>query len=206
LALKLREYVLLRGYQENIITRGFLLRIPFVALEQVENNSWYQAIPDNEKPRVRSIIQIDIISKIMMYIEDLAILSKSFELNKDFYELIIDNTIDIGAKTGQFIENITSISDKKIMQYMSYADITETALEADYKFTELFRRHIDYHVGKVKAALTQIASFSKSNFLVHKRFKHAGMPILSNSFQVPPPSGPFSVFEVFNIIAAGPNP
>lgn len=77
-AAKNREYVLLNNYLENIIVRGFLIRVPFYALEQIENNSWYKQISDEEKPKVRSILQIDIVSKIMMYTEDLAILTESF--------------------------------------------------------------------------------------------------------------------------------
>ena len=103
-------------------------------------------------------------------------LSKSFELDKDFYELVIDDSIDIGETTGQFINRVSSLSDKKILQYMSYADITETALKVDDKFSALFGKHLNYHLGKVKASLMEIASFSKSNHLVYKRFKHAGCP------------------------------
>jgi len=200
---KEREYVLLRSYQENIVTRGFLLRIPFVALKQIENDSWDIQIPDNEKPRVRSLIQIDIISKIMMYIEDLAILALAFESNKNFYELLIDDTLDVGGKTGEFVNGIDSFTDSKILQIMSYADANKIGLDDD---STLFERHFNYHLMKTKEILNEIGSFSKSNYLIYKRFKHAGMPILSNSVQIPPRTGPFSVFEVFNIVAAGTNP
>src|SRR5689334_12610966 len=88
-----REYVLLNNYLENIIARGFLIRVPFYALEQIENNSWYKQISDEEKPKVRSIMQVDIVSKILMYIEDLAILAESFSLDRDFYELLTDKNI-----------------------------------------------------------------------------------------------------------------
>jgi hypothetical protein len=60
----------LRAYEDNIYTRGVLLRIPFVALEQIEDNSWWDMkFSDDEKVQLRSIIRVDIVSKIMMYIE-----------------------------------------------------------------------------------------------------------------------------------------
>jgi hypothetical protein len=105
---KQREYTLLRTYQENIDTRGVLLRIPFVALEQIENDSWgNKKFSDDEKVRLRSIIQVDIVSKIMVYVEDLAILSESFIQDRDFYDLIVDENINIGRLTGVFVSDVS---------------------------------------------------------------------------------------------------
>ena len=75
------EYIFLRNYQENgLMAKGFLLRIPYVVLKQIEEDKWDFKIDQNEKPKFTSFIRIDIISKIMMHIEDLAILSESFML------------------------------------------------------------------------------------------------------------------------------
>jgi hypothetical protein len=41
---------------------------PENALEQIENNSWYRPVSDKEKPRLRGLMQIDVVFKIMMYI------------------------------------------------------------------------------------------------------------------------------------------
>lgn len=201
---KLREYVLLRNYQENIYSRGFLLRVSFVSLEQIENNSWYMQIPDSEKPRVRSLIQIDIVSKIMMYVEDLAILAESIHLNRDFYELLIDENVDIGGKTGEFIHGVDSFTYEKLSQIMSYADIDQ--IGPDEKWKGLLKKHFDHHVEKVRRMLYEIGSFSKANHSIYKRFKHAGMPIFSNSVHIPTQSGPLTSFEVFNVVSDGIDP
>ncbi len=126
-AAKNREYVLLNNYLENIIVRGFLIRVPFYALEQIENNSWYKQISDEEKPKVRSILQIDIVSKIMMYTEDLAILTESFNSDRDFYELLTDKNIDIGDKTGEFTKEANSLTFKRLLKIMSYLEIDESS-------------------------------------------------------------------------------
>ncbi len=199
-----KEYVLLRNYLENIVSRGFLLRIPFVALEQIEKNSWHIQIPDDEKLRVRSLIQIDIVSKIMMYVEDLAILAESFHLNRDFYELLMDENVDIGDKTGKFINEVDSFTHKKLLQIMSYLDTDQISL--DEKWRGLLKKHFDYHIEKVRRILQEIASFSKANHLIYKRFKHAGMPIFVNSVPNPPSSLPLDKFEAFNVVAQGSNP
>jgi hypothetical protein len=59
---------------ENVIARGFLLRIDFDALKQIEDNSWKYKISDADNSNVRKYIQVDIISKILMYGEDLVVL------------------------------------------------------------------------------------------------------------------------------------
>ncbi|MDP9288805.1 MAG: hypothetical protein M3P08_11485 [Thermoproteota archaeon] len=168
-----REYALLRNYLENIDSRGFLLRIPFVTLEQIEKNSWYMQIPDDEKLRVRSLIQIDIISKMMMYVEDLAILAESFHLNRDFYDLLMDENIDIGDKTGKFINEVDSFTYTKLLQIMSYLNIEQISIDEEWK--GLLKKHLDYHVEKVRRILQKIARFSKASHLIYKRFKHAAL-------------------------------
>lgn len=202
---KLREYVLLTNYRENIYSRGFLLRVSFVSLEQIEKNSWYMQIPDDERPRVRSLMQMDIVSKIMMYVEDLAILAESIHLNRDFYELLMDKNVDIGRKTGEFIHAVHSFTYEKLSQIMSYADIDQIGSDEECK--GLLKKHFDYNVERVRRMLREIGSFSsKANHSLYKRFKHAGMPIFSNSVHIPPQSGPLASFEVFNVISDGIDP
>ena len=70
---------------ENVLARGFLLRIDFDSLKQIEENRWAYTISDAEKPIVRKYIQIDIISKILMYSEDLVVLGESFKRGREFY-------------------------------------------------------------------------------------------------------------------------
>jgi hypothetical protein len=154
-----REYLLLRTYEENIDTRGVLLRMPFVALEQIENNTWGNIkFSNDEKVRLRSIIQVDIISKIMMYIEDLAVLSESFIQNRDFYEILVDENINIGRLTGDFIRDVTSFSDESIFKIMNYAQ--PDRISADKESVKLLNKLLEYHVKKTRNNLSQVANFS----------------------------------------------
>ena len=82
---KTTEYILLKTMNENVLARGFLLRIDFDSLKQIEENRWAYEISDAEKPIARKYIQIDIISKILMYSEDLVVLGESFRRGTEFY-------------------------------------------------------------------------------------------------------------------------
>ena len=70
------EYILLRAMRENLLARGFLLRVDFDSLKKIEDNKWSYPISEDEKPIVRKYIQVDIISKILMYGEDIVVLGR----------------------------------------------------------------------------------------------------------------------------------
>src|SRR5215207_6813920 len=198
------EYILLRNYLENGLPgRGFLLEMDFVALEQVEKGNWYIEINDNEKPKVRSFIQIDIISKIVMYIEDLAILSKSLILQRNFYDLISDRSIDIGNMAGKFFEKIDSIPDEEIYKIMSYGDAHHFNLQGES--ARVFNKHLDSNVKELKRMLRQIEDFGTTHHPLFKKFKHAGMPIFCGGIMT---STDFFAgkFDMANIVPIGSDP
>jgi len=87
---------------------------------------------------------------------------------------------------------------------MSYLDIEQISTDGEWK--GLLRKHFDYHVEKVRRILQKIASFSKANHVLYKRFKHAGMPIFGSLLPKPPASPPLDEFETFTLVAEGPNP
>lgn len=142
------EYLLLRNYQENgLVGRGILLRIPFVALKQIEEDKWNFKIDQNEKPRFRSFIQIDIISKIMMYIEDVAILAESLMSQQNFYDLIYRSE-DLGKVVGSFFEKISVISDGEIYKVMSYA--APDQINLDDKSTRILTKHLSSNANEIR--------------------------------------------------------
>jgi hypothetical protein len=88
---------------------------------------------------------------------------------------------------------------------MNYAQ--SNRISADKESVKLLNRLLKYHVDKTKNNLLRVANFSsEANHLLYKRYKHAGIPILANSLQTSPKSGPMKDFEVFNIVSEGLDP
>lgn len=85
-----KDYLLLRNYKENVLgMRGILLKISMNSIEQIENDTFpLGKFQGNEKIKLKSVFQMDIISKIMMYLEDLIIMSESFRIETPYYKLL----------------------------------------------------------------------------------------------------------------------
>ena len=64
----------------------------FDALERIKTNAWFYKFEDEnidaETIKVKSMIQHEIIAKIMIYIEDLAIISESLLRGVSYYTLL----------------------------------------------------------------------------------------------------------------------
>jgi len=198
------EYLALRNYKENGLTgRGFLIRIMKAALEQIEAEKWIKAISEAEKPQIRSLIQIDIISKIMMLIEDLAILAESFRQGKNFYDFLVDEKADVGEMIGDFFASVESFSDKDIMTMLSYEN--PESLGIDEPSTSVLDDVIKSNVSETRRILKQIGVFGKTNHPVFKKYKHAGMPIVGGATQSAP-TGLLGIFLSFSMVSVGADP
>lgn len=191
---------------ENVLARGFLLRIDFEALKQIEVNRWAYKISDAEKPIVRKYVQIDIISKILMYSEDLVVLGESFRRGREFYsEFLAPCTSgDLGDAIKVFFKKIQDLANEDILKMMNWIDmksiISDTALAESAKKIQL------YNINRVRNLLRELKDFGNSNHIVYKRFKHGGMPIISPAIQLAPQTGPLSLFETFSIASEGKDP
>jgi hypothetical protein len=197
------EYMLLRNYQENgLIGRGFLLRLPFVALKQIEEDKWEFKIEQNEKPKFISFIQNGIISKIMMYIEDLAILAESFMSQQNFYDIVYRSE-DLGDIIGSFFRKVNTILDDEIYRIMNCA--TPSQIKLDYDLKKILTKHLNSNVKEIRRILGQIGEFGNSNHPLFKRFKHAGMPLFLGTIRNSSP-GFFEGFKFCNIVSTGGDP
>jgi hypothetical protein len=198
------EYLVLRNYKENgIAGRGFLIRILETALQQIENDTWIKTIPNNEKPQVRSLVQIDILSKIMMLIEDLAILAESFRQGRNFYDFLHDKTVDIGEMIETFFKSIDSMSKEELMIMLSYESPEKLGLnEQSYS---ILNRVVDSNLAEVRRILKEIGSFGKTNHPAFKRYKHAGFPIIVGSLPTSP-TEELANFDSFSMVAVGKDP
>lgn len=201
-----REYLLLRNYQENnLLARGVLLRISFVALDQIDSDSWIIKFTDPEKARIRPMIQIDIISKVMMYIEDLAIFAESFRQGKNFYDFLDKRTPEdkeLGKVIEEFFNNLESYEEKDFYRIMSYIDPIEIKIDGDCM--KLLHKHLKANIDELKRIMKQIGDFGRTHHPVFRRFKHAGFPVvLDNSLQNP---GFLEGFDSTMLVSKGPDP
>jgi hypothetical protein len=88
---------------------------------------------------------------------------------------------------------------------MNYAQ--PNSISSVKESVKLLSKLLKYHIDKTKNNLLRVTNFSsEANHLLYKRFKHAGMPILPNTLQTHPKSGPLVDFEVFSIVSEGLDP
>jgi hypothetical protein len=199
------EYYLLKNARENVFSRGLLLDIDFFALEQMEQGTWRTKIRDQTIPLVRNTIQIDIISKIMMYIEDLVVLAASLLEEKNFYEEFLSpSSGDLGGAIKCFFKNIERLSDEEILKIRSSIDMPSVMPSSQLAMTA--KKVQDIHIKKFRSDLKELRDFGESNHLIYKRFKHGGMPITNATVTKAPAGSPLSIFDTCSIVSVGDNP
>ncbi|MGI0074033.1 MAG: hypothetical protein ACREA3_09505 [Nitrosotalea sp.] len=179
-----QEYFLLRNYQETgQNTRELSLRMCFEALEKIDSNNWFVKFEEpnlqNKKNNAKCLIQLEIISKIMFYIEDLAIISESLLRGTNYYELLDPadtNTDDIGKLIKNFFSKMDLLSHDELCKIMSYK-IPNTS-NFDKECIELLTKMINADIEETRRILKLIGIFGKEHHPVFRRYKHAGLPFI----------------------------
>lgn len=181
------EYVLLRNYGElTLPTRGILLKMNFDAIEKIENDSWFiqYSGPDVKKSKrmVISMMQIEIISKIMMYIEDFAIIAQSLLRGTNHYKLLDQkknpNTgekEDVGDIVSEFFSKLNSLTNDEVCKILSYGQPDEFNL--DYELVQMLKTSREKEVNEFKRVVQLIGDFGKEHHPSFHRYKHAGLPM-----------------------------
>jgi hypothetical protein len=206
-----KDYLLLRLYKEQgFMIRGFLLKYSFETIKNIQSDNFYIKFNDNEKLTAMNIIQMDIVSKLIMYIEDLAIFAESFLRKKIYYDFLIDKNTDIGELTGRFVKKIIAdrngITDKEISAIMNFTDLEKTKIFEDC--IDIARKYLQANINSIRQLLRNIGEFSYATHSIYQRFKHAGMPIF--------PAVPFKTiiqnqsllnrFQTVNVASIGKDP
>jgi hypothetical protein len=134
---------LLQNYLQNGFgARGHLLKLIFKALDDISKNR--ELSYEGEKYSfnveeiriIKSMMQIDIISKIMMYIEDLfTMLIAIKDFNANYYKLLdkdlessYDNK-DLGDRISEFIKNEVKLTYEDWRRMLSYTEGVKTNLD-----------------------------------------------------------------------------
>ena len=173
------NYFLLSNYLlGSLLYRGIYLKLDFECLENLKQNFLFldgkKLDLDTESGNVfKSLIQLQIVSKIMMYIEDLIIILDSNRLNKNYYYLLDTKSsedVDVGYRLGNFFNNLNSFSETTWRRILCYIGIESKFKEVD----EIIRKNIE----SIKDILSNVADFNRTHRGIFRRYKHAGFPVM----------------------------
>lgn len=215
---EMKTHFLLRNYLSNsFLARGWLLKLMLSKLNEItdtkKTNLDEKIIYLDEKnlPIYQSIIQIDIISKIMMYIEDLIILSEAMLVNDGNYYELLDRheseSLDLGDRMAIFLKRFTDneISEdqyKKILSYPTPAELENL----DKRCRDIIANLVKSNIESFKNILIMVGNFRRSHSQVFRRYKHAGFPMkLGYTANIPLPYTT-TKFDFYSIIFTGKNP
>lgn len=203
------KYLLLRNYDEDVwVMRGLLLKTAMNSINQMEEDKPPLGnLSDEVKIKVKSTFQLEIISGIMMYIEDLIVLSESFKRGISHYELLRlsdDGKIDIGKMIDKFLNDMHSFSDEEFRKIFGYADTDQLDLKRKEK--DLVEKVIQKNIATMRKAFVQIEKFSRTHHPAFKRFKHGGAPLMIGWVETSQNSSPLSGFDSYISVPVGKNP
>lgn len=160
-------------------TRRILTEMGFASIEKLDTKDsfWtFSGSPEEQQKslrQTRSMIQLEIISKIMFIIEDLVIIAEARRQNKSYFSLLNQ---DVGKLVGDFVNGLDGLTDDELCKIMSYQIPNET--NTDNNCLDLLKKHIKTNVDEIKRGLKMICDFGKQHHSVFKRFKHAGIPFM----------------------------
>lgn len=208
------EYILLSNYLKFTNTsRGLLLRMNFDALERIKTNTWFYKFEgeniDAETIMVKSMIQHEIIAKIMIYIEDLAIISESLLRGVSYYALLdeketSEETSDVGDMLEKFFKNIEHLSENDFAKIMSLGDPKDYAENDDEE--QLLKKALKFEKEEFLKVFKKINDFGIEHHKVFRRYKHAGFPMIPG-FPTPKPLPDYlKTFEFVSFVFVNKNP
>ncbi|MCV0430468.1 hypothetical protein [Nitrosopumilus sp.] len=180
------EWYLLQNYRERILPlRGILLNLDFTSIEKYDEGTLELFIRGGKKKikfneesekQFKSIIQTDIISKLMMLVEDAVIFMESRRRNVSFYSIVTNSDIDVGLVIKEFFENLEKLSTNELWEIMSYVDVNSTNWETS-EDARLVEKYLTINISEMRRLLSELKEFSTTNHPLFKRFKHAGFPV-----------------------------
>jgi hypothetical protein len=129
-----------------------------------------------ELSKRRGIIQIDIIAKIMMYVEDfIIILEANRRFDGNYYLMLDEKKPDLGGRVTEFLGSMDTLGTEDYRKMLCYGKPGSFGLD-DFK-TLTLRKLIDWNTKELKEFLEQIRRFRNTHAQIFRRYKHAGLPI-----------------------------
>ena len=166
-------------------TRGMLLKMDFDALEKIQSNTWFYKFEgdnvDEQTTMVKSIIQLEIIAKIMIYVEDLAIIAESLLKGVNYYTLLDKKETpkgvqDVGDIVQKLFEKMKHLSKNDFAKIMSFGDPKDYAENDEEK--QLLEEALKFEKNEFLKLFKKIKDFADEHHAVFRRYKHAGFPMV----------------------------
>lgn len=212
---ELENYYLLSNYYNNSInSRGLLLNLMFQIAKDFLNTKTLQlkgkkfTYSEKDVPFVSHTLQIDIVAKIMMYVEDLVTIMEANRLCRNYYDLLDkqiegDVEIDLGDRLGNFFMNLNNFTLDEWIRMIGYIPREEMSR---IKNSEVINKIIENNINQVKVVLKHIQSFGSSHHRIFRRYKHAGFPARFDGQFPLSPFGSGVTFDSYAAIYVGKNP
>ena len=174
-----QNYLLLQNYVQSVVPmRELLIATSLHNIEQIDSDAFpLYRHSDVEKAKAKSMFQMEMILGIMLYIEDLIVLSESFRRRVLYHELL-DGT-DVGQMIKKFFQDLGSFSDEEFRRIFGYADPAQVGLKEGER--ELVAKVMQKNIEELKRIFTQIGKFSTTHHPAFRRFKHGGAPMMLGS-------------------------
>ena len=176
------EFYVLKHYATKgvFVRRGIITQL-IEDLKKVENKENYTSITQElglNDDEVISAFQITIVSHIMMFIEDLATISKSISEGKvEYYNYLDKKDEDLGDIIKLFYDEIVKAPDETFRKLLSYSDLKNFEF-ADDSQKDIIENIITRIIENVRKFFNRIVFFIDNHHAVFRRYKHAGLPIL----------------------------
>lgn len=207
---EMETYLLLKNYLENGQTsRSLLFDLSLETLQKVSKDKIIDAagvklaLTDDNLLRVRGILQVDIIGRLMMYIEDLLVICESMRTTQGNFYDILESEKDLGDVIRDFILQIEEFTDDDYRKILSYLDPKEIP---DNAGRMIIGRLIQNNINSFKRFFDELLKFSKAHHPIFKRYKHAGIPIRQNPAALNVSSKTLSKFDSAVVVFTGKNP
>ncbi len=204
-------FLLLNYTEHSLPARGWLLKFMFKSLEEVlkERKFEFEGITyhfgESDLDLIQCFIQADIISRIMMYIEDLAAILESNRVSSgDFYRLLDNKEPDLGKRITGFFENMDNFTTEEYRRILSYLDPSELKIESSRR--AIVNRLIELNIMRFKESLSFIRDFRNSHLQLFRRYKHGGLAVKPG--YKPTTVYPFTSrrFDLYSLVFTADNP
>ncbi|MDQ6862968.1 MAG: hypothetical protein M3044_04015 [Thermoproteota archaeon] len=173
---EMQNYLLLENYiKSSFPARGILLKHMFKNLNEIiQNRSFlFEGEPisfsKEDLPVLQSIFQIDIIAKIMMYVEDLIIILEAIlKKGGDYYALLDiditkDRDVDVGDRIKKFFQDKDNFSMTDWRKMLSYLNPSN-----QIKYSNVIAKLIELNIAAFKEFINNIQIFSETH---HRIFR-----------------------------------